>query len=97
MFYDFIDKYTDIFVEKVRKAFAWQKLFTIFSTKNLGILQIYMFEILTKRQLTTSLVLNNRTLVSLMCCMLPEGLPVEPLSSSQLLIISSFKFIYANA
>ena len=32
----------------------------IFSTKNIGLFQILTFEILTKRELTTSLVLNNR-------------------------------------
>ena len=30
MFYDFITKYTDIFVEKMREAFALQKLLTFF-------------------------------------------------------------------
>ena len=30
MFYDFITKYTDIFVEKLREAFAMQKLLTFF-------------------------------------------------------------------
>ena len=33
MFYDFITKYTDIFVEKMKKTFAIQKLLTFFSTK----------------------------------------------------------------
>ena len=46
----------------MRKAFALQKASLIFSTKNIGIFEILMFEILTSRQLTTSLVLNNRTL-----------------------------------
>ena len=32
----------------------------IFSTKNIGIFEILTFEILTKRYLTMSLVLNNR-------------------------------------
>ena len=32
----------------------------IFSTKTIGIYKILMFEILAKRSLTTSLVLNNR-------------------------------------
>ena len=44
MFYDFITKYTDIFVEKMREALS----FSHFSTKNIGIFQILMFEILTK-------------------------------------------------
>ena len=38
---------TDIFVEKMRKAFALQKLL-IFPTKNIGIFELLMFEILTK-------------------------------------------------
>ena len=33
MFYDFITKYTDIFVEKMRAAFALQKLLTFFQQK----------------------------------------------------------------
>ena len=42
------------FVEKMREAFARQKLLTvkashIFSTKNNGVVQILTFEILTKR------------------------------------------------
>ena len=35
MFYDFITKYIDIFVEKMRKAFALQKLLTFFNKKYL--------------------------------------------------------------
>ena len=35
----------------------------IFSTKNNGVFEIFTFEILTKRLLTTSLVLNNRALL----------------------------------
>ena len=49
MFYDFITKYTDIFCEKMREAFAMQKLLTFFSTKIIGIYEILTFEILTKR------------------------------------------------
>ena len=49
MFYDFITKYTDIFVEKIREAFAMQKFLTFFQQKNIGIFQILVFEILTKR------------------------------------------------
>ena len=37
------------FVEKMREAFALQKLFTFFSTKNIGIFEILTFEILTSR------------------------------------------------
>ena len=48
----------------MREAFAVQKLFTFFQQKNIGIFEILKFEILTKRQLTTSLVLNNRALMS---------------------------------
>ena len=39
-----------------------QKLLTFFSRKNIGIFEILTFEILTKRYLTMSLVLNNRAL-----------------------------------
>ena len=40
MFYDFITKHTEIFfVEKMRKAFALQRLLTFFSTKNIGIFE----------------------------------------------------------
>ena len=45
-------------VDKMREAFVPQKLLTFFN-KNIGIFEILTFEILTKRQLTTSLVLNN--------------------------------------
>ena len=37
------------FVEKMREAFALQKLLTFFQQKNIGIFQILTFEILTKR------------------------------------------------
>ena len=37
------------FVEKLKKAFALQKLLTFFSAKNIGIFQILTFEILTER------------------------------------------------
>ena len=46
------------FVQKMREAFA--KASHIFSTKNIGIYEILTFEILTKHELTTSLVLKNR-------------------------------------
>ena len=39
-------KYTDIFVEKMREAFA---IFSHFFNKNIGVFQISMFKILTKR------------------------------------------------
>ena len=42
VFYDYITKFTDIFVEKLREAFA------LFSTKNIGKFQILTFEILMK-------------------------------------------------
>ena len=61
MFYDFITKYTDDFVEKkMREAFALQKASHIFSTKNIGVCQTLTFEILMKRELTMSLVLNRQ-------------------------------------
>ena len=44
MFYDFTTKYIDIFVEKLREAFAMQKLITFFQQKILGIVQILMLE-----------------------------------------------------
>ena len=37
------------FVERMREAFALQKLLTFFSTKNIDIFEILMFKILTKR------------------------------------------------
>ena len=45
VFDDFITKYTEIFVEKMREALASQ----IFFNKNIGISDILTFEILTKR------------------------------------------------
>ena len=42
----------------MRKSTA--KASHIFLTKNIGLFQILMLEILTKRYLATSLVLNNR-------------------------------------
>ena len=47
------------FVEKMREAFALQKLLTFFITKNIGIFKILMNVILTKCYLMMSLVLNN--------------------------------------
>ena len=38
MFYDFITKYTDIFVEKMREAFALRKLLTFFQQKILALI-----------------------------------------------------------
>ena len=37
MFYDYITKHTDIFVEKMREVFALQKLLTFFQQKYLHI------------------------------------------------------------
>ena len=48
MFYNFITKYSDIFVAKMREAFAVQKLLTFFSTKNIGLFQILTFENINK-------------------------------------------------
>ena len=53
------------FVKKMRESFCTAKAFHIFSTKNIGISEILMFEILRSRDLTTSLVLNNRPQVSI--------------------------------
>ena len=47
MFSDFITKYTDIFVDKMREAFA--ESFSHFFNKNIGVFQISTFKILTKR------------------------------------------------
>ena len=49
------------FIEKMR-SFCSAKASHIFQQKNNGVFQILTFEILTKRYLTTSLVLNNRAL-----------------------------------
>ena len=64
MFYDRIIKYTDIFIQEMREAFAtaMQKLLIFFQQKYWIILDI-TFKFLTKRKLTMSLVLNNRALV----------------------------------
>ena len=57
VFYDFIAKFTDIFVERMREAFhnfsTKEKLlhckrFSQFFNKNIGVFQIFMFEILMK-------------------------------------------------
>ena len=64
MFYDFITKYSDIFCRKNERNFCNAKASHIFSTKTIGVFEILKFEILTKRYLTTSLVLNNRALDS---------------------------------
>ena len=50
------------FVEKMREAFALQKLLTFFKKKYWHI-SVLTFEILRKRLLTTSLVLNNQALL----------------------------------
>ena len=47
---------------KMREA-CTAKASHIFSTQNNGVFWILTFEFLTKRELTTSLVLNNRALV----------------------------------
>ena len=44
----------------MREAFAMQKLLTFFSAKNIGIFEELTSENLTKRYLTTALVLYNR-------------------------------------
>ena len=63
MFYDFITKYTDIFVEKKREAFELQKLLTFFFQQKILAYITYfkMFEML--------LILNNQALIdsSLLC------------------------------
>ena len=46
--FTFITKYTEIFDEKIREAFAMQKLLTFFD-KNIGIFEILTFKILMKR------------------------------------------------
>ena len=53
MFYDFVTKCTDIFlsffgVERMREAFALQRLLTFFFNKNIGIIQVLAFEMLSK-------------------------------------------------
>ena len=63
MFYNFINKYTDIFVAKNERSFC-TKAWHIFLTKNVGEFQKLTFEILTKGLPTPSLVLKNRVLVS---------------------------------
>ena len=48
--------------EAFKLSFAIQKLLTFFSTNNIGVFEILKFEILMKRYLTMSLVLNNQAL-----------------------------------
>ena len=72
MFYDFISKYTDIFVEE---TIATKASHIFFFNKNIGIFEILTFEIFTKRYLTTSLALNNRALI--LSCGLLKGNIVE--------------------
>ena len=63
---------TLFFVEKMREAFALQKLFTVFQQNSICIFQILTFVILTKRQLMTSLVLKKRTkkwVIEMLCYM----------------------------
>ena len=49
MFYDFIAKYTDIFLLKSERSFCNAKASHIFSTKNIGVFETLKFEILMKR------------------------------------------------
>ena len=49
----------------MREAFALQKFLTLFLTKNIDIYEILMYEVLTTRKLTMSLVLNNRSQLSI--------------------------------
>ena len=48
----------------MREAFALQKLFTFFQQTNIGIFEKLTSKNLTKRLLTTSLVLNNWAQIS---------------------------------
>ena len=59
MFYDFITKKAEILVEKNERSFCNTKASHIFSAKIIGIFEKLTSENLTKRLLTTSLVLNN--------------------------------------
>ena len=52
------------YVEKKERSFCIAKASHIFSTKNIGTFHILTFEILTKRSLTTSLVLNNHVQIA---------------------------------
>ena len=54
MFYDFITKYTDIFVENMREAFALQKILTCFQQKYWWISNIYVWNV--NRKLTKEVV-----------------------------------------
>ena len=62
VFYDFITKYTGIFVEKMREAFAMQKLLIFITTRNIGVFQMLTFD----SKLTTLLVLNRPQIASLL-------------------------------
>ena len=55
MFYDFITKCREIFVVKMKEAFALQKLLRYF-WQNICLFEILTFEILKKRELMRSLV-----------------------------------------
>ena len=46
-FYDFVNKYTDIFCRKNESSFPTTKASHTFSTKNIVVYKILMFEILT--------------------------------------------------
>ena len=54
MFYDFITKYTDIFVDKMREAFALQKLLLFFYKKYWRIWEINFWKF--KEALTNDVV-----------------------------------------
>ena len=54
-----LTKYTDIFVKKLVKLLQCESFSQFFNT-NIGVFQILTFEILTKRSLTTSLIVNNQ-------------------------------------
>ena len=56
IYYHFISKYTDIFVEKNKRSFCTAKASHIFSTKNICVYLILMFEILTKQTLTNDVI-----------------------------------------
>ena len=49
MFYNFITKYIDIFCWKNERSFCTAKASHFFSTKNIGVSQVLLFEILRKR------------------------------------------------
>ena len=58
----FSTKHIDILLKKNERSLCNAKASHSFSAKNISIHLILTFEILTKRYLTTPLVLNNRAL-----------------------------------